>query len=261
MTLLARKGYTLTRTWNKTLRKYSEQLVPIAETENKHLANHDAFCDDEFCTCNIVFDSVNNHYSDRNLDLLFTTGRTVATKVRTVEPTSWAVSSSGTVNPVHQIKTTYNDVGIARPDADEYQSVLDKLLADESYAASQAYRYDDGGAGTPESIYVEGVLSAVEFLKPAEGTGQDPYFTGNFWFDRERGKLATGGVRFTTGPDGNVAFYCVRSSCDCAVTWSGFAGDKRDFLWLAFIHGLNHGAKTCRPYGERVLNDPFMPEK
>jgi hypothetical protein len=140
-------------------------------------------------------------------------------------------------------------------DEDDVASVSDRMFSDQRYASYNAY--SEGSGQEVESVWVDGMLMNVVSIIDDRKTHYYHAKLLNIYFDQARGKLATGSVRFTEFA-GRPAFYCVRSDCNCQHSMIGFMGDAVDFLHLAYIHGLNHGAAFGRPYGERVLSDPYL---
>jgi len=143
-------------------------------------------------------------------------------------------------------------------DTNSMGNTIERWAREERAAKYAAY---DSGSGTEQldSVWVDDMLMNVVNLIDDRITRYYHAKLLNVYFDKKRGKLATGSVRFTVSPAGKPAFYCVRQGCRCQHAYEGFAGTALDFLWLAYVHGLNHGAAFGRPYGERVLNDPYLP--
>jgi hypothetical protein len=132
-------------------------------------------------------------------------------------------------------------------DEDNVASVSDRMFSDDRYASYNAY--SEGSGTEVESVWVDDMLMNIVKLIDDRKTRYYHAKLLNVYYDRKREKLATGSVRFTEYA-GRPAFYCVRSDCKCAHTMVGFMGDAMDFLHL--------GAAFGRPYGERVLSDPYL---
>jgi hypothetical protein len=157
-------------------------------------------------------------------------------------------------------RETVKVVGLPRIEADNYAPVIEALAAEANRQFFDVAKADDDDNATEQSMWVEGEVMGIVSIIDDVKTAWYHAKLLNVYLDKTRGKLATGSVRFTISPANQPAFYCVRPGCECAVTFEGFAGNGLDFLWLAYVHGLNHGAAFAKPYGERVLNDPFLKE-